>query len=341
MAFSPLGRFALSTVLAERQGVTDPQARTRLAFLGGLFGSSTTGLVLTTVLARREAEAAAAPDGIPVSDSKPIPNLTGKSFDIAQQILEAMELDLQVERADVVDFENPIGRVIGQDPEVPNRISAGSTVTLFVSEGFPLPDVENESLEKALEKLGTELGLRVGQEREPSEEVNEGNIIRQSPKANTPVSRDDEVTLTVSEGRPVVKVPDLIGVIFQEARDTLQDLDLRMERIVEADQMDETKDIYEVVAQDPPPDDEVDPRTRVTLTVNPLVMPSVIGDPFQEARERLQDLDLRVRRVNAAQHNRQRNEGDVVEQDPAADEKIPPESLVTLTVNPPPAPGPG
>ena len=54
MVFSTHG-FVIGALIGQGNGITDPSALTRLGILGGLFGCSAKGLVLTSVLARQSA----------------------------------------------------------------------------------------------------------------------------------------------------------------------------------------------------------------------------------------------------------------------------------------------
>jgi beta-lactam-binding protein with PASTA domain len=332
MAFNPFG-FVLGSLQAQREGVNDPQARTRLGFIGGLFGSPVTGLALTTVLARREAEAVSAtvPDSTPVSSRVSVPNVANLDFDTAKEILEVPEVGLKVERVGVVDLKKPKDQVIEQDPEADTLVAVGSTVTLFVSLGFPLPNVvepKRLSIEEATKELQTTLGLKVVTEGRPDNKIDKDLVISQTPEAGTFVSAGDEVTLIVSQGP--VEMPNFNGRGFQDARDELQELglNLKVERI-QAEKSDDNKAPDEVVGQDPPAGSPVAPGSRVKLTVNPVELPKLKGQKFRKARETLQNLNLRVRRQEMEDSAAK---GEVVDQNPEPG-PIAPESLVTLFVS--------
>jgi beta-lactam-binding protein with PASTA domain len=196
MAFNPMS-LVLGSVLAEREGVTDPQARIRIALLGGLFGSRSpiTGLALTTVFARREAESTSAPALTLVQ----VPNEEGRNITEAERELRAFGLNA-VSR-DGQSSTIPNGSVISQDPPAFSLVLEGATVTLAVSQAFELPDVTNDPLADAEQKLES-LGLQVkrGRRRQNSETILKGHVIAQQPPADTLVSRGDTVTLTISKG---------------------------------------------------------------------------------------------------------------------------------------------
>ena len=196
MAFNPMS-LVLGSVLAEREGVTDPQARIRIALLGGLLGSRSpiTGLALTTVFARREAESTSAPALTLVQ----VPNEEGRNITEAERELRAFGLNA-VSR-DGQSSTIPNGSVISQDPPAFSLVLEGATVTLAVSQAFELPNVTNELFADAEQKLES-LGLQVkrGRRRQNSETVPKDHVIAQQPLADTLVSRGDTVTLTISKG---------------------------------------------------------------------------------------------------------------------------------------------
>lgn len=265
MAFSPIS-IVLGSALAEREGVADPQARARLALLGGLLGyhSPVTGLMLTAVLARREAEAASAPvASAPVLSLVQIPNVEGQNITEARRKLEAFGLNvLSDAQSDTIPKES----VVSQDPAAFSLVLEGATVTLAVSRGFELPDVTNEPVADA-ETLLNDLGLQVRRRSSQySNTIPKGSVIAQDPKAGALVSKGDTVTLTASKGRrkaTLVDLPNLVGQPFRDAREELQDLDLRVKHI----SVDSGRAPNEVVDQDPKPG-KIEAGRQVTLSLS-------------------------------------------------------------------------
>jgi beta-lactam-binding protein with PASTA domain len=334
MVFNPLG-FALGTVQAQQEGVTDPSARNRVAFLGGLINSPVASFAVTSAVARQEAQDATAPDGTPpISGSKPLPKVTGLTLEIAKELLGAPGLELQVDPVDEISLEIRKGQITRQVPAEGTLVSARSRVTLFVSQGFPMPNVVKLSIEEAKQELEA-LGLKVGDppKEAPSDQIEKGLVKDQEPAAGHSVSKGDTVTLTVSQGIPQIKLPNLVGEFVQEARESVQDLDLRS-GLIDAEKTDDTKEIHEVLEQVPAPDTEVAPESLVKLTINPLVLRDFTGEKFRKVREELHDFDVRVRRIEA-ERDPDKEKGTIVHQNPPAGSKVAPESLVILTVNPP------
>ncbi|MGP4080281.1 Stk1 family PASTA domain-containing Ser/Thr kinase [Pseudalkalibacillus sp. R45] len=116
----------------------------------------------------------------------------------------------------------PAGQVIEQFPEAGEMVVPGQEVLiLYVSSGppsFELADLTGKSLEEA-KTYADENGitLKEADEREFSEDINEGNIIRTDPKAGEAVRAGDEITVTVSKGLPEpVTIKDMVEIEFDD-----------------------------------------------------------------------------------------------------------------------------
>jgi PASTA domain len=131
MAYSISGG-AIALAFAQQQRLVNPSSRTKLFLLGTVFGSSPSGIVLTSLLARREAEAAP-PQA--VTPTFPMPSEVGEKLDQAKRDLEEKKL------AVIINFEsnNKVGKdiVIRTSPVKDELVSENDTVILVVSSGPP------------------------------------------------------------------------------------------------------------------------------------------------------------------------------------------------------------
>lgn len=115
----------------------------------------------------------------------------------------------------VVQWENdetiPNNYVIRTDPPARTRVEAGSTVTVYVSQGpsptaTVVPDFRN--LSEATARSNAERNdILLIVEYGPSEDgsVEKGRVISQSIEPNTPVAKDTVVTIVVSNGEEAKK----------------------------------------------------------------------------------------------------------------------------------------
>jgi beta-lactam-binding protein with PASTA domain len=236
MAFNVFG-FLIGGALADREGIVDPASRNRVALVGGLLGSSTTGLLVTTLLVRREAEAipptSTTTGGLLVA----VPDVTKSPVQVAQANVEKLGLQVQVQ--EVVSDQDD-GLVIDENPTPKTLVVAGSTVTLFVSKVEPklvtVPNVTNSPVHGAKDKVVI-AGLQVQvQEVVTVSDSDNRLVIAENPAANTPVVEGSTVTLFVSKVvEAKVSVPDVRldptnqrPLTFVQAREILQDKNFRV-----------------------------------------------------------------------------------------------------------------
>lgn len=87
MAFNVVG-FLIGRALAEREGVVDQASQNRVALMGGVVGPSATGLLVTSVLARREAESI--PPILPIPPKLVrVPSVIGDLVEQAEKKIES------------------------------------------------------------------------------------------------------------------------------------------------------------------------------------------------------------------------------------------------------------
>jgi beta-lactam-binding protein with PASTA domain len=268
-----------NVVVARQQGVTDQPTQFRLGLIGGLFGSFTTGLIMTTVLARREAEAAAADDtGTPTTPPSEItllemPDVTGGTLEEAKLTLAQFGLDPdEITEVPIETISTLKDIVTKQVPEPKSAVSDGSEVTLTVSKGFRMPEVIGQEFEKARADLENRIkGLTVRKAEDSSDDENKGKVIGQEPSRGTVVT-GDEVTLTVGLGRSAtVKMPwDLIGKKYEAAAKVLlrEDPFKEVNLSVDRDDVDDLEEEGLVVNHKPGPGEPVASGGIVTLYVS-------------------------------------------------------------------------
>jgi eukaryotic-like serine/threonine-protein kinase len=106
------------------------------------------------------------------------------------------------------------------------RLPVGTTIVVTVSDGpapVTIPSVVNVDETSAKATLES-LGLRVQEATDYSEQYPAGTVMSQSPKDGTAGHRTDTVTITISQGPPLVVVPNVIGSQYQAAKQKLEKL---------------------------------------------------------------------------------------------------------------------
>jgi len=137
---------------------------------------------------------------VAVEPSVVVPEVVGLTEGEAANLLgqDGFSTASQTEASETVEA----GRVIRTDPPQGARIPPGSTVTIFVSSGpqqVAVPNVVNSSQEQATATLQA-AGFVVNAVAAPSSENREGDVVAQSPGANTAAPHGSTVTISVGDG---------------------------------------------------------------------------------------------------------------------------------------------
>lgn len=158
-----------------------------------------------------------------------VPDLAGKPLDQAKTALSDLHLTATVTQA--YDETIPSGTVIRTDPEPGTPLKRGAPVTLVVSKGrqpIPVTDWTGKPADQATADL-QDKGLKVTTRQTYSDTVLAGSVVSQSPDSGT-LYRGDTVTLVVSQGPPLVQVPDVRDKKASEARKILEKAGFQVEQ---------------------------------------------------------------------------------------------------------------
>jgi eukaryotic-like serine/threonine-protein kinase len=161
------------------------------------------------------------------------PGLEGKpAEDVKAQLQEHLPAVQLTEEGDWSD-DVAKGMVIRFDPPAGTELKRDQLVKMIVSQGrapVKVPDVVGLTPEKATANL-EELGFTVKRtENGRSADVQVGEVMSMNPNpAGGAVPYGSTVTLRVSEGVPIVTVPDLRGTKGREAAKALEELGLKVE----------------------------------------------------------------------------------------------------------------
>ncbi|MGB5673768.1 MAG: PASTA domain-containing protein [Gemmatimonadota bacterium] len=157
-----------------------------------------------------------------------VPELVGLTEDEAQGRLDRVGLEYTV-RSGVTHHLAPEGAVLSQDPLPGQYARPGAPIYVSLSRGpelHVLPDVAGLSERQAaivLERLGYEVAVE-----RTTHTLEGGKAIQTRPEAGTELAVPAEVTLVVSEGRPVVQVPELVGRHVDDAQGALSGAGLEL-----------------------------------------------------------------------------------------------------------------
>ena len=192
-----------------------------------------------------------------------------------------------------------------------------------------MPYVEGDRESLAVQKIINQ-GLEPRVERHPSTKQPVGFVYRQIEQQGQKVAKGNPVTILVSLGAPKATVPDVVGKSSTDAVSTLANANLKAKVV----KVPSDKPVDTVLAQDPPPGNRVPQGTtvRVNVASGPTLIgvPSVVGEPYDQAASEVQAAGFGVARKNVDAND---PAGTVVGQSPTAGTSTAKGSVVTLTVS--------
>lgn len=259
-----------------------------------------------------------------------VPEVEGATFADAEGLAQEAGLDL-VLAGQEFSSEVPAGQVISQEPPAGGEVERGTELRVVLSRGPQLvevPDVQGKTIQAARREL-ERAGLVPDVERQYHEEVPEGRVIDQNPRAGNTMEVGQDVALVVSRGKPPVEVPDVVGRGREEATAVLQGAGLRVEV---AERYSDDVARGRVVRQQPVAGTTVrrGDAVRIVVSLGPrrFPMPDVIGMARAPAVSRLEGRGLRVRVVELPGSSG----NTVVGQSPAQGETVESGQQVTIYV---------
>ncbi|MEV1062168.1 Stk1 family PASTA domain-containing Ser/Thr kinase [Streptomyces sp. NPDC050263] len=183
---------------------------------------------------------------------------------------------------------------------------------------------------KRLEAAGLEVGKV---QHEYSDTAKRGTVMETDPEPGAKIRKNDSVTLTVSDGPEIVKVPDVKGSRLDKAEALLKTDGLEPGLVTKAFSEDVIKGF--VISTDPEAGSQRRAGTAVAIVVSkgsPVDVPDVTGETLADARAELQEAGLKVK-VAAAAVNSEFDKGQVAAQTPGADSQAADGDTVTLTLS--------
>ncbi|HZA27412.1 MAG TPA: Stk1 family PASTA domain-containing Ser/Thr kinase [Actinomycetota bacterium] len=228
-----------------------------------------------------------------------VPDLGGKTVDAATAEAEAADLELSVGRQVFSGTVSP-GAIVTQDPAAADRVRRGTEISVVVSRGPELvavPGVRRLPEEEA-KGLLEEANLQWEVQRDYHLRIAEGRVIDQNPAAGNTIEAGKIVVITVSQGKPPVSVPEVVGRSETDAGALLRAAGLGVS-VVQEFSLDVPRGT--VIRQKPGPNKIVTKDSIVTIVVSKgpqqFPMPEVVGKSSDAARADLQGLDLVVSEI--------------------------------------------
>jgi beta-lactam-binding protein with PASTA domain/tRNA A-37 threonylcarbamoyl transferase component Bud32 len=196
-------------------------------------------------------------------------------------------------------------------------------------EQVQVPDTIGMPEDRARDAIG-DAGLTVGPvESRPDSDIPAGRVIEQDPGPDDFVDPSTEVTLVVSEGKPKLPMPSVVGLPRGDAAGELRNAGLKVTQVEEESDADKG----EVTRTEPPAGTMVGEGATVTIFYSDgkEQVPDVVGLPRAEAEQRITEAEFVPSVVESNDTTEPR--GTVIQQSPDAGQTPPAGSTVTIVVS--------
>ncbi|MBQ6390531.1 MAG: PASTA domain-containing protein [Eggerthellaceae bacterium] len=215
-----------------------------------------------------------------------VPYIEDKKSEEAKSLVEEAGLVY----ASTEDYSDDVekGCVISQDPKSETEVAPGTTVNAVVSLGpepkkqVEVPDLTDMTWPDAKSALEN-AELKAAKNGD-----SDGNVESQDIAAGEEVDKGTTVTVTLSSPKPQTKVPKVEGLLWDDAKEAIENADLNVDRTGDKDGV--------VVSQNPNSGQSVDEGSSVTVKVDKngkVKVPNVVGQSVESARQALEDAGLK------------------------------------------------
>ncbi|HVF76017.1 MAG TPA: Stk1 family PASTA domain-containing Ser/Thr kinase [Acidimicrobiales bacterium] len=214
----------------------------------------------------------------------------------------------------------------------------GRTLGIFGGEGGPatvtVPSVIGKTADEA-ERMLTSSGLRVERKLEHNQAAL-NTVFKQDPGGGEKIPKDSLVTITISQGEALVKVPSVVGDNVDDATDELRTAGFEVQT---TSQPDRSAPAGRVLSQDPRGGAEAQKGSVVKLAVSSgkpkVTVPNVANKDETAARDDIVNAGLKVKTVQEASDTVP--QGKVIRTDPTGGTEVDEGATVTIFVSSGPA----
>ncbi len=225
------------------------------------------------------------------------------------------------------------GFVISQEPKG-GEIKEGTPIVITISQGpmtYTLESYERMSEDEARRAL-TDLGLIVKVSQQPSNEYDEGMVIRHIPGVGAEVKEGDVLTLFICSGADEFEIINYRGYELEEAKNILEEFDVE---IVVEEVNDDNLPVGVIVSQSPEASRKVDVGGTVTFYVSKgpaeKKVPDMLGWDVADAKAAISNLNLTLAEVKEIESGQPK--GVVVRQSIAANTVVVPGDAITIWIS--------
>ncbi len=216
-----------------------------------------------------------------------VPKIVGMKQDDARKAVEASKLkfvSIGKEKSD-----KPEGTVLRTYPDPGTSVNINSEVRVSISGGpdkLAVPSLLGMDLDSAKDVI-SKSGLKIGKvSREYSDNVGEGNVIRQDPEPDSNATTDTKINLVISRGQEIknISVPDVNNKGIDEASGIISNSGFKVTKS-EVTTSDKTQD-GKVISQSVAAGDQAKAGSTINLTYYKYKEPEAIqNDPNKDIKK--------------------------------------------------------
>ena len=257
-----------------------------------------------------------------------VPDLTGMTLEEARGEYPGFD----IVEGGTEDGTDEAGIVLDQSPSSGGgQVDEGSEIEVTVASGQnEVPNVRGGAEEEAGQAL-SDKGFEVEVETVESDDDEVGEVLDQNPSGGSTEDVGSTVTISVGSGPDMVAVPDVpVGSSESQAASQLDSAGLALGSVSTT----ESVDVAEggVVAQDPPPDTEVEEGSSVNITLSSgppqTEVPDVVGSDVNSASQTMLDTQLGYQTFGIQSSE---DVGTVISTDPGAGTTLDTNTVVAVT----------
>jgi len=193
-----------------------------------------------------------------------VPTLTGLSLAEATNALSDLSLKIST-LAEEYDSAIPLGYIVSSTPAAGQKVKRATTIKVVVSKGVEQMSIisyVNKSSDQALSEL-TDAGAKVISKNVYSNTVAPGMVVSQNPDGPANIEKGAKVTISISQGPALIKVPNLAKMTSALATKTLEDAGFNNYKI----NILKAKGPGKVVGQTPKAGSMVKPGTLIVVDI--------------------------------------------------------------------------
>lgn len=258
-----------------------------------------------------------------------VPDVVGLPKEEARRVLSEQRIGVE-KMIGRITKQQPIGTILEQRPPAGTRISPRKRLTLYFEvEPAEVPHLVGMHKDQAIEMLRN-LRLSLGRvDKQITGNYPKDIVIKQNPQARKVVPIGSKVDVWVEEES--VLIPDVMRLHIDQAREILSGKQLRVGDV--KDEITGEVPVKTVRRQYPAPGSRVRLNSSVDLIVEgeSVVVPNVVGQHINQARNLLQNERLRVGHVREELTGRDRA-GTVLRQSLFSGSRVRPDTVVELVI---------